>query len=321
MRIIDAVGKEDIATVYIADMGKGKLVEFVESTQPPLTRSEKWVLIISVLLGCPVGCMMCDAGDNYGGKLSKEQMFDQIDYLIRQRHPDGIVPAEKFKIQFARMGEPALNPAVIDVLAEIHDRYQIPGFIPSISTVAPAGTDEFFERLLEVKRRKYAGGRFQLQFSIHTTDDEWRDRVVPVKKWSLSQISEYAERFQEDDDKKITLNFALAEGVPVDAGLLSKYFSPEKFVMKITPINPTHQAVGNGLISYIDAYDGHRDYEVINDLRSAGYEVILSIGEVEENRIGSNCGQYVMKHLKIGEPVGVDGWRGYDYWESTQAKG
>ena len=82
MQILNATGREDIATVHIADMGGGKLVEFVESTQPPLTRDEKWVLIVSVLFGCPVKCLMCDAGDTFKGKLSKEQMFDQIDYLF-----------------------------------------------------------------------------------------------------------------------------------------------------------------------------------------------------------------------------------------------
>jgi 23S rRNA (adenine2503-C2)-methyltransferase len=28
-----------------------------------------------------------------------------------------------------------------------------------------------------------------------------------------------------------------------------------------------------------------------------GYEVILSIGELDENRIGSNCGQFVQRAL------------------------
>ncbi|MCL0087855.1 radical SAM protein, partial [Dehalococcoidia bacterium] len=64
-------------------------------------------------------------------------------------------------------------------------RYDAPGFIPSVSTVAPCGADGFFERLLELKRRRYSGGRFQLQFSIHTTDEELRHRIVPVEKWSL----------------------------------------------------------------------------------------------------------------------------------------
>lgn len=315
MKIVSATGKEDIATVYIADLGNGRLVEFVESTQPPIPREQKWVLIVSVLFGCPVKCLMCDAGDNYKGKLSKEEMFAQIDYLIKKRFPEGKVPVEKFKIQFARMGEPALNPAVIDVLDEIQDRFEAPGFLPSISTVAPAGADAFFDRLLDVKRRKYAGGRFQMQFSIHTTDQSQRDRMVPIKKWGFAQIADYVDRFCENGDKKVTLNFALAEGMPVDVRVLSKHFSPEKFVIKITPINPTHRAIENELSSYVDAYNGKRDYGVVNALRSAGYEVILSIGEVEENRIGSNCGQFVMRHLNAEQPVGAEGWKGYEYWE------
>jgi 23S rRNA (adenine2503-C2)-methyltransferase len=315
MHIVKATGNEDIATVHIADMGNERLVEFVESTQPPLTRDKKWVLIISVLFGCPVKCLMCDAGDNYRGKLSADDMFAQIDYLIRTRFPDGIVPVDKFKIQFARMGEPALNPAVIDVLDQIQDRYTVPGFLPSVSTIAPVGTDDFFERLLDVKRRRYRDGKFQLQFSIHTTDAELKDKVVPVRKWDFARIAAYAKRFRETGDKRITLNFALAEGMPVETEVLLNHFSPEDFIIKVTPINPTHRAMENGLTSYIDAYNGHHRYEVIESLQSAGYDVILSIGEVEENRIGSNCGQYVMQHLQSAHTVGFDGHKGYDYWK------
>ncbi len=309
MQILDTIGREDIATVYIADLGQGRLVEFVESTQPPLPRDKKWVLIVSVLLGCPVKCLMCDAGDDYKGRLSKEEIFLQIDYLIRRRFLDRVVAVEKFKIQFARMGEPALNPSVIDVLDEMPLRYDAPGFTPSVSTVAPCGSDSFFDRLLELKRRRYSGGRFQLQFSVHTTDDELRHKIVPVKKWSFARIARYGESFHENGDQKIVLNFALAEGMPVDARILSEYFSPEKFLIKITPINPTHRAVQNELMSYIDAYCEREDYPVVDELRSSGYDVILSIGEVEENRIGSNCGQYVMQHLRAKAKVGS-----YDYW-------
>ena len=255
---------------------------------------------------------MCDAGHSYKGKLTKEEMFLQIDYLIRQRFPDGVVPVEKFKIQFARMGEPALNPAVIDVLDEMPLRYDAPGFIPSVSTIAPCGSDGFFERLLVLKRRRYSGGRFQLQFSIHTTDEGLRHKIIPVKKWGFAEIAQYGNSFHENGDQKIGLNFALADGMPVDPDVLLKYFSPEKFLIKITPINPTHRATQNKLSSYIDAYGEAKDYPLIDQLRSSGYEVILSIGETEENSIGSNCGQYVMQHLKAKAVVGQGG---YDYWE------
>jgi 23S rRNA (adenine2503-C2)-methyltransferase len=311
MRILKAAGREDIATVYIADFGQGKLVEFVESTQPPLTRDKKWVLIISTLFGCPVKCLMCDAGDDYKGRISKEEMFLQIDYLIRRQFPDGVVPVEKFKIQFARMGEPALNPSVIDVLDEMPLRYYAPGFIPSVSTTAPCSADGFFNRLLELKNRRYPGGRFQLQFSIHTTDEELRHKIIPVEKWTFAMIAEYGESFHEEGDQKIGLNFALACGMPVDAEVLLKHFSPEKFLIKITPINPTHRAAQNELRSYVDAYCDHKEYSVIDELRSSGYNVILNIGEVEENRIGSNCGQYVMQHLRAKGVIEM----GYDYWE------
>jgi len=35
--------------------------------------------------------------------------------------------------------------------------------------------------------------------------------------------------------------------------------------------------------------------ESSKQLRGTGYEVIVSVGELEENKIGSNCGQYLKK--------------------------
>ncbi|MFA4917113.1 MAG: hypothetical protein WC560_10640 [Syntrophales bacterium] len=313
MKVLASTGREDVAMVYMAETGQGKLVEFVESIQPPLPREKKWVLIVSTLVGCPVGCRMCDAGSYYEGKLSREDIFDQIDFLVKKRFPDGSVPVEKFKIQFARMGEPSLNLNTLDVLEELPHRYNAASLIPSLSTVAPSGTDRFFYRLLEIKRKNYSGGRFQLQFSIHTTDEKLRNYLIPVKKWDFAAVAEYGKEFYEKDDRKVTLNFALAENMPVDPGILLKYFDPDKFLIKITPINPTHQALKNKLSSYIDPYqDEKKDDRLVEELRAAGYKLIVSIGEVEENRIGSNCGQYVMRHLKAAKDIK----NGYTY--STQ---
>lgn len=307
MKIVATTGGEEIAMVYIAELSGGRQIEFVESVQPPLPREAKWVLIISTLFGCPVGCLMCDAGGGYRGKLSKEEIFAQIDYLVRRRFPDGHVPVSKFKIQFARMGEPAFNPNVLNVLEELPERYDAPGLLPSLSTIAPQGTDGFFEKLLRIKQRHYSGGRFQLQFSIHTTDIHLRNRLMPVPKWDFAKIADYGERFYDEENRKITLNFALAKDAPLDARILSRHFSQEKFLVKITPLNPTHRARENQLCSYIDPQQPEGDYGVVRELRAHGYDVIVSIGEVEENRIGSNCGQYVRRHLEFGEDI-ADGY-------------
>ena len=317
MKVIASTGREDIALVYIAELEEGKLVEFVEALQPPLPREKKWVLLVSTMYGCPVGCAMCDAGGFYHGKVSKEDIFAQIDFLVRRHYPDGVIPSQQFKIQFARMGEPSFNLDVLEVLEELPQRYDVPGFMPSISTIAPHGTETFFERLLEIKKRQYSGGHFQFQFSIHTTDEQVRDQIIPVKKWDFARMAAYGNRFYEEGDRKVTLNFALAKEMPVDPEILLQYFTPKKFLIKITPLNPTYKATEKNLSTYVDPNDQDKKYQLVRDLEKAGYRVIVSIGEVEENYIGSNCGQYVRRHLEAEDRI-EDGYT-YHLQEIEQA--
>lgn len=306
IKVLAKAGAEEIATVYLGETEAGRPVEFVESVQPPIPREEKWVLIISTLCGCPGGCRFCDAGREYRGKLSAEEMIAQIDYMVKRRYPDGRVPAWKFKVQLARMGEPAFNPSVLDVLERLPGLYDAPGLLPALSTIAPAGAGEFFESLLDIKKRLYRRS-FQLQFSIHTTDPGRRDWLMPPAKWDLAAIAAYGDRFYDRGGRKLTLNFALAEDMPLDPGVLLRHFSPDRYLVKITPVNPTCHAVENGVSSHI--VPGRENYEVVDSLGTAGYEVLLSIGEPEENHIGSNCGQYINRYLEEGRRLKA----GYNY--------
>lgn len=311
MKIKIHTGSEEIAVVYLAEMREDRMVEFLESLQPPIPREKKWVLIVSTLYGCPIKCPICDASGFYKGKLTADDILAQIDYLVTKRYPGRIIPAEKFKIQFARMGEPSYNPAVLDVLEELPNCYHAPGLMPCISSIAPVGTEGFFERLFEIKNRLY-GPRFQLQFSIHSTDRETRDWMIPAKKWDFEKIAEYGKRFFKKGDRKITLNFALARNIPVEPDILRRFFDPDLFLIKITPLNPTYKATEHKLESYIDAYDVNKKYNLVSQLRDHGYEAIVSIGEVEENKIGSNCGQYIQRHLREEIPLDM----GYTYKSS-----
>ena len=312
MQVIAAAGRDDLARVYIAEAGDGRCVEFVESLQPPRPREKKWVLIVSCLFGCPFACRICDAGGSYQGPLSREEIEFQIDYLVKKRFPDGVIPSEKFKIQFARMGEPALNPAVLDVIAALPGRLQAPGLIVSLSTIAPAGCDDFFARLLEVKDA-FPAGTFQFQFSLHTSDEQRRGELIPARTWSFAEMAGYGGRFHRPGDRKVTLNFALAEGYPLDADELLNWFDPEAFLVKITPVNPTLRALENGLRPVFDSE--RRNAGVIAGLGSAGYEVIVSLGEFEENAIGSNCGQFIRSFLARGEGGIPGGSYSYDLEE------
>lgn len=303
LRIHGEFGREDISKVYVASMrdGDGHVVEFVESLQPPVPRDEKWVLIISSSFGCPMNCLMCDAGGRYSGKLETNEMLAQIDHMVFRRFPDGRVPSRRFKVQFARMGEPSLNPNVLDALSAMAGRYDAPGLMACVSTIAPESSGGFFERLADVKRDLYSGGRFQLQFSIHTTDEEKRNWLLPGRKWGFDEIASFGDEFYEEGDRRITLNFAMTKGLPVEPDVVADCFDPSKFAVKLTPLNPTARAIENGLASALDPLKPKAGEELMKGFNELGFETILSIGELEENKIGSNCGQFVS--MAGGDPV------------------
>jgi len=298
MNVFARFSEDSLASVYVAEYGAGRCVEFVESVQPPIPRERKWVFIISSLFGCPVGCPMCDAGGMYTGKCTAEQMLAQCDYLARTRFPDRLVNTARLKVQFARMGEPSFNMDVLKVLAALPGRYGTCEVMPSISTVAPAGQEAFFDSLLAIKRDFFNSGLFQMQFSIHSTDEECRNRLIPVRKWSLGRIAEFGESFYERGDRKIVLNFAIIDKVPVDSDVLRAYFDPARFIIKMTPLNPTYAAKNHGLLSQAEPGLASAGWtELVHSLHQSGFDVIESIGEYEENRIGSNCGQYVTRYI------------------------
>ena len=289
-----------LARVHVMEDGNGRCLECVEALSPPLPQREKWVLMISTLWGCPVGCPFCDAGGGYQGRVSLEDMLAQVEHMVLPRYPDRRVDVAKFKIQLARMGEPALNPAVLDLLAELPRRWHAPGLMPSFSTVAPRGGERVLEAVAEVKDSWYSGGHFQMQFSVHSTRKDRRDELIPVPKWDLEQISRFAEGFLKPGDRKVTLNFALSSWEELQPNVLSDTFDPQRFLIKLTPVNPTHRArehqVGNAL-----PQTGAWEHPVVQTLVDRGWEVLVSIGELEENRIGSNCGQYVRRNMEARE--------------------
>ncbi|MBS3116980.1 radical SAM protein [Candidatus Woesearchaeota archaeon] len=292
MLVIKEFGEDEIAKVYVSEI-KGHPIEFAESVAQPFQREDKWVLIVSCLFGCPVKCLMCDAGKFYNGRLSKEEILEQIDYLISKRFPSRVVPVKKFKIQFTRMGEPAFNQAVLEVLEELPRRYLAPGLIPSISTIGPKECGPFLDRLLLIKNRLYPKGKFQLQFSIHTTDIIKRRQLIPLPQMTFREIAEFGKRFYTAGDRKITLNFIVLKDYPIEPKILRTFFDPSLFIVKLTPLNPTNNARNNGLKTKLDPYNQKSISQLVDEFHSFGFDTIISIGDLQENEIGSNCGQYV----------------------------
>lgn len=293
MKVISSQGNPELATVHVGELEDGSRIEFVESIQPPRTRQEKWVNVISTMVGCPIGCKMCDAGGGFSRFLSVEEMEAQIEFLASARFPEGKVSTGMWKLQLARMGEPTLNPNVLKFLKALGQKRRSNAVI-SLSTVGPSQCAPFIQDLKKLKD-EYFPGRFQLQFSIHSTDDETRRRLIPVRGLILPEIAALGRQFRSPGDKKITLNFIVMKDVEIDPARIAKLFDPENFLIKLTPLNPTYRARYHNIMPGFDPERPETVRELIAKFEEKGFETILSIGEMEENQIGSNCGQYVAR--------------------------
>ncbi len=298
--LVDKTGRRELAEVYLATVRNDPslLVEFVDACDPAAGgRERKWVVIVSTQLGCPVKCLMCDAGARYRGNLSAEEILAQVEHVVAA---NVVNPADcaKFKVQFARMGEPALNGEVLKALWRLKDRF--PGVIPCVATIAPAGRRRWFSTLLGV--RDYFSD-FQLQFSINSTDQAWRDQLMPYPKEGWEWLAQYGRRFYRPAQRKVALNFAVCAPWPVDADSLAARFDPRWFAVKLTPLNPTAQGAGNALPPLPRSPEDDRSLAArADELRARGFDVIVSLGDPAENDIGSNCGQAVARHLRAAAP-------------------
>jgi 23S rRNA (adenine2503-C2)-methyltransferase len=93
----------------------------------------------------------------------------------------------------------------------------------------------------------------------------------------------------------VVLNFAPVEGYPIEPLAISREFDPRSFIIKFTPLNPTQRSKERDLKPMIGGVEPSDWEKVVGGFRELGFETILSIGDLEENRIGSNCGQYVQR--------------------------
>ena len=298
MEIVSATGSDDVATVFVAHSKTHpeRMFEFVDGLDDRYSRDTKWIINISTQYGCPVSCLFCDAGGGFQGNIPAELMLEQIRAVLDRHAPDLRLRCEKLKVHFSRMGEPALNPHVLDVLEELPRLIPTPHLWACVATIVPAGTGEWFASLARLKRRLYPG-RFQIQFSVNSTDEQCRAAMMPFPHAALPELVGLGASLHKDGDRKIALNVALAHGVPVEAEVIEKMFDPRVFMVKLTPLNPMEAGRESGMMTaLLPASPGSVD-SLVQRLVQSGFDVVVSIGDPREDEIGSNCGQAVRRFV------------------------
>jgi 23S rRNA (adenine2503-C2)-methyltransferase len=265
----------------------------------PLT--EKWVVTISTQYGCSMGCVFCDVPKVGSGKnATYHDMLDQIQ-LALSIHPE-IEYTKRLNIHFARMGEPTFNGNVLDVAAclrrNIYDFWDKSGTIhPVVSTMLPR-TNKNLVKFLDVWTNDIKNGLYNgeagLQFSINSTNNEQRDKMFRGSSLSLEEIAKIGVGLPMPVGRKYALNFALADGYELDAVKLAHYFSPQKFMVKVTPLHCTDSCLEND-IKTTGGYEYFTPYKPAEEaLKAAGFDVLVFIPSHDEDDGLITCGNAIL---------------------------
>lgn len=246
--------------VYCLALEDGKLIETTDTFLPFYTkdaigrkqnfldnnnlgdRSERWMIGVSTMSGCPVRCKFCASGNMKSYRnLTAEEIVEQVEFIVNNNPNFNPTESKEFKINYTRMGEPFLNiDEVKKAIAIINDKY--PNAHHYISTIGIKGSDFSFVK-----------DNITLQISLHSFDDEKRNWLIPFKnKLTIEELGQ----IRTESNLKTTINLTLVDESDFDAEKLQKYFDKEHFFVKLSPINPNNISeknhLGNGVIEGIN---------------------------------------------------------------------
>lgn len=263
----------------------------------PLT--EKWVLTLSTQYGCSIGCNFCDVPKvGKGINATYRDLIKQM--LVGVQLHQEIKSTQRLNIHYARMGEPTFNPNVLDSARWAKDHLDSEYNVhPVVSTMMPKNNEwlrTFIHQWMRIKNRLYVGNA-GLQLSINSTNDEERFKMFAGNACSLMDIYKVMKGVVPTG-RKITLNFAVAD-YEVNAKELIKYFDPDDYLIKLTPMHKTSTAIKNNIKTEGDYTEYYPYSELEDKLKNAGYEVIVFIASEEEDLGRITCGNAILSGSQV----------------------
>lgn len=204
-------------------------------------KSERWMIGVSCMSGCPVNCKFCATGNmSKWRNLTHQEIVEQVEFIIN-RNTQNPNNSYEFKINYTRMGEPFLNIENVRKAIEVIDsKYK--NVHHYVSTVGIKGSDF-----------SWVKDNITLQISVHSLDENRRDNLIPIKnKMTLKELGE----IRTKSNLKTTVNMTLVDYEDFDINILRSYFDPDFFFIKLSPININEVSeknnMGKGVVESIN---------------------------------------------------------------------
>lgn len=201
-------------------------------------RSERWMIGVSCMSGCPVHCKFCATGKLKNWRsLSAGEIVEQVDFVLSKNPEYDFSKAKEHKINYTRMGEPFLNIEAVREAIRIIDK-RFPGTHHYVSTIGV--TDSDFSWIKE---------NVTLQISVHSLCEEKRKWLIPYSnKLTYKELGD----IRTGSQNKTTINMTLVDESDFDIQALQRFFDPKHFFVKLSPINPNEcselHGMGTGVI-------------------------------------------------------------------------
>ncbi len=197
------------------------------------SRDDRWMIGVSVMSGCPVGCKFCATGKlKRCRNLTWEEIVAQVDFVRRKNAEQCKYVSKEFKINYTRMGEPFLNIDEVKKAIRVID-YMIPSTHHYISTMGIEGADY-----------SWISSNVTLQLSVHSFDEEYRDWLIPFKK--KVKIEELG-KIRTNSALKTTVNLTMARPEDWDVNEMKRIFDKDAFFVKVSPINENDVSIANDM--------------------------------------------------------------------------
>lgn len=297
MNVTRVQSSDENVSKYVFDFGNA-VAEAVLYKYP--TYEERTVICCSTQSGCPVGCRFCGAGDSFVRSLTADEIVHQVQHLFADRHIDPHT-VKRCQVMFMSMGEPLLNlDNLIGAIRKLYELYPKAALL--ISTSAPDIGAHNYDKLINISQEVPTVG---LQFSVHESTDEARDKLIPFKrKMDLQSISVEGELWWEETGRNPFFNYCAHEGntTDADAQRLYKLFNPKIWQATISVICERDESV---------AAANQRQRELAEDFMSKLTALGFStrcFNPAGQDDIGGGCGQlwfvqdWMKKHEDLSRP-------------------